>query len=743
MSDIQLQVKQAYANDTGQGVARLAPTVLEELQLTPGGFVTIEGSTTTVAKVQQTDFEDWNDETIRIDGFTRQNADVTLGDHVTVQKATLGAIRHIILAPTEEVHVPIGPNVAGLIEHQLRNRPVSEDDLVPVDSSDQPFVQTPGETLSLIALEIKPNQTGKITEKTSITIRETPVTDQSTTDDHNIITYEEIGGLENEVERVREMIELPIAHPTVFRKLGIEAPKGVLLHGPPGTGKTLLAKAVANETDASFHSIAGPEIISKYYGESEEELREIFASASDNPPAIIFLDELDSIAPTRNDVTGEVERRVVAQLLPLMDGLENRGDVVVIGATNRPDAIDPALRRPGRFDREIEIGVPSAHDREEILQIHTRGMPLADDVDLDQLAADTHGFVGADIASLAKEAAMHALRRYLPDIDLDDEEDAEIPPALLDRMSVTTTDFDSVLSEIKPSALRDVRVELPDVTWDDVGGLRDAKQALRESIVWSLQSPEKFDRLGIDSVTGVLLYGPPGTGKTLLAKVVANEADANFIPVRGPEILSKWTGESEAAIRDTFRKARESAPAVVFFDELDSLAAGRSQGLGGESSDRLVNQLLTELDGIQPLEDVMVVGATNRPDMLDEAILRTSRFDRLVNVGAPDVEGRTQIFKVQTDDTPLASDVSFRDLAEMTEGYVGSDIEAVAQEAAIKALREQAEPSEVALHHFSKAIADVRPTMTETVETRYERITDDFENGQLDDGSVSGPRGFR
>ncbi|MFC4451120.1 CDC48 family AAA ATPase [Halorussus aquaticus] len=743
MSDIQLQVRKAYANDTGQGIARLSPAVLETLRLTPGGFVTIEGSTTTVARVKQTDFEDWDDETIRIDRFTRQNADVALGDHVTVQKATLGGARHIVLAPAEEVHVPIGPNVAGFIEHQLRNRPVSEDDLVPVDPHDQPFVQTPGETLSLIALEIKPNQTGKITEQTSITIRETPVTDQSTTDDHNIITYEEIGGLENEVERVREMIELPIAHPTVFRKLGIEAPKGVLLHGPPGTGKTLLAKAVANETDASFHSIAGPEIISKYYGESEEELREVFASASDNPPAIIFIDELDSIAPTRDDVTGEVERRVVAQLLSLMDGLENRGDVIVIGATNRPDAIDPALRRPGRFDREIEIGVPSARDREEILQIHTRGMPLADDVDLGQLAADTHGFVGADIASLAKEAAMHALRRYLPDIDLDDEEDAEIPPALLDRMSVTATDFDSVLTEIEPSALRDVRVELPDVTWDDVGGLRDAKQALRESIVWALQSPEKFDRLGIDSVTGVLLYGPPGTGKTLIAKVVANEVDANFIPVRGPEMLSKWTGESEAAIRDIFRKARETAPAVVFFDELDSLAAGRSQESGGESSDRLVNQLLTELDGIQPLEDVMVVGATNRPDMLDEAILRTGRFDRLVNVGAPDVEGRTQIFKVQTDDTPLASDVNFRDLAEMTDGYVGSDIEAVTQEAAIKALREQAETSAVALHHFRKAIADVRPTMTEAVETRYERITEEFEEGQLNDGSISGPRGFR
>jgi transitional endoplasmic reticulum ATPase len=530
-------------------------------------------------------------------------------------------------------------------------------------------------------------------------------------------------------------------HPQIFKKLGIEPPQGVLLHGPPGTGKTLLAKAVANETSASFFSIAGPEIISKYYGESEQQLREIFEDATEESPSIIFIDELDSIAPKREDVTGEVERRVVAQLLTMMDGLESRGQVIVIAATNRVDAVDPALRRPGRFDREIEIGVPDETGRKEILQIHTRGMPLADDVSLDTMADETHGFVGADIESLTKEAAMKALRRYLPEIDLDEE---DIPPSLIDRMIIKREDFRSALNEVDPSAMREVLVELPKVSWDDVGGLTDEKNQVKESVEWPMNSPEKFDRMGINPPAGVLLYGPPGTGKTLIAKAVANETNANFISVRGPQLLSKWVGESEKAIRQTFRKARQVSPTVIFFDELDSLAPGRGGEVGSNVSERVVNQLLTELDGLEDMDDVMVIGATNRPDMIDPALIRSGRFDRLVMIGEPDTEGREQILRIHTGDTPLAPDVSLREIAEMTGGYVGSDLESIAREAAIEALREDDDADGVEMRHFRQALESVRPTITEDIRNYYDDVEDQFRGGSPDGRRQSGGRiGFQ
>ncbi|WP_458188065.1 CDC48 family AAA ATPase [Haladaptatus sp. NG-WS-4] len=725
MNEVQLEVAKAYPNDSGRGIARLDPDTLLHLKLSPGDIIEIEGSDTTAAKVWRADRQDWNTDTVRIDGFTRQNADVGIGERVEIRKAEAEKADKLVLAPPEEASVQFGSDAAGMVKRQILKRPVVERDIVPVMSStNHPFMRSPGQAIPLIAVETDPQGVCLITEDTEVELREEPISGFEKTGGG--ITYEDIGGLQNEIQRVREMVELPMKHPQIFQKLGIEPPQGVLLHGPPGTGKTLLAKAVANETSASFFSIAGPEIISKYYGESEQQLREIFEDAAEEAPSIIFIDELDSIAPKREDVTGEVERRVVAQLLTMMDGLEARGQVIVIAATNRVDSVDPALRRPGRFDREIEIGVPDEEGRTEILQIHTRGMPLSDDVNLPGLSNDTHGFVGADIESLTKEAAMKALRRYLPEIDLDEE---SIPPSLIDRMIVKREDFRGALNEVEPSAMREVLVELPKVSWDDVGGLDDAKSQVKESIEWPLSSPEKFERMGIDPPSGVLLYGPPGTGKTLMAKAVANETNANFISVRGPQLLSKWVGESEKAIRQTFRKARQVSPTVIFFDELDSLAPGRSQEVGSNVSERVVNQLLTELDGLEDKGDVMVIGATNRPDMIDPALIRSGRFDRLVMIGQPDDEGREQILKIHTDDTPLAPDVSLRELAEMTDGYVGSDLESIAREAAIEALREDDDADEVEMRHFRQAMESVRATITEDLLDYYEQMEQDFKGG--------------
>jgi transitional endoplasmic reticulum ATPase len=530
-------------------------------------------------------------------------------------------------------------------------------------------------------------------------------------------TYEDIGGLHEEIQRVREMVELPLRHPELFQRLGIEPPKGVLLHGPPGCGKTLLARAVANESEANFYSINGPEIMSKFYGESEARLREIFQQAQQNAPSIIFIDELDAIAPKREEVTGEVERRVVAQLLALMDGLSGRGNVIVIGATNRPSALDPALRRPGRFDREIEIGVPDKQGRHEVLQIHTRGMPLAEDVDLKKLAEMTHGYTGADVAALGRETAMKALRRYLPQINLEEE---RVPPSVLEKMEVKMDDFVNAYKEVTPTAMREVYIEVSTVHWDDVGGLDDVKQHLKEAVEWPLKNPEIFSRLGIKPPKGILLYGPPGCGKTLLARAVATESEANFISIKGPEVFSKWVGESEKAIREVFRKARMAAPAVIFFDEMDSLTPRRGLGFSDSGvSERVISQLLTEMDGIVTLQDIVVIAATNRPDMVDPAVLRPGRFDRLIYVPEPDEKSRLQIFKIYTKDMPLTKDVDVNQLSIMAKYYSGADIESLCREAAMHALRRDVKAREVTMKDFQDAMKELGPSVTPDMEKWY------------------------
>jgi transitional endoplasmic reticulum ATPase len=530
-------------------------------------------------------------------------------------------------------------------------------------------------------------------------------------------TYEDIGGLKDEIQRLREMVELPMRHPEIFQRLGIEPPKGVLLQGPPGCGKTLLARAVANESEANFFSINGPEIMSKFYGESEARLREIFQQAEKNSPAIIFIDELDSLAPKREEVTGEVERRVVAQLLALLDGLTSRGNVIVIGATNRPNALDPALRRPGRFDREIEIGIPDKPGRYEVMQVHTRGMHLAEDVNLKKLIDIAHGYTGADLAALSREAGMKALRRYLPEIDLEQE---RIPPSVLERMEVTMDDFMNAFREITPTAMREVAIEIPTVHWDEVGGLDVVKQELRESVEWPLKNAEVFERMGIMPPKGILLFGPPGCGKTLLARAVATESEANFIAIKGPEVFSKWVGESEKAIREVFRKARMSAPSIVFFDEMDSLVPRRGSGYGDSGvTDRVISQLLTEIDGITALQDVVVIAATNRPDMVDPAVLRPGRFDRLIYVPEPGEEGRLQILKIHTKGMPLTKDVNLQELAQLTKGYSGADIESVCREAALYALRKDMNAKEVTNADFQEALKRIGPSVSSDMENWY------------------------
>ena len=571
-----------------------------------------------------------------------------------------------------------------------------------------------------------------VTKDTEIVIKEKSVQEIRVSEG---ISYEDIGGLKREIQLVREMIELPLRHPELFQKLGIEPPKGVLLHGPPGTGKTMIAKAVASETDANFMTISGPEIVSKYYGESEHKLREIFEEAEKDAPSIIFIDEIDSIAPKRGEVTGEMERRVVAQLLSLMDGLKSRGEVVVIAATNRPNSIDEALRRGGRFDREIEIGIPDRNGRRQILLIHTRGMPIEKDVSLGEIADVTHGFVGADLSSLCKEAAMHALRRITPEIDIEEE----IPQEILDNLVVTKEDFREALKNIEPSAMREVYVEVPHVGWDDIGGLENAKQELIEAVEWPLKYPEIFSAISVKPPRGILLFGPPGTGKTLLAKAVASESEANFISIKGPELLSKYVGESERAIRETFRKAKQAAPTVIFFDEIDSIAPQRSSVSDTHVSERVVSQILTELDGVEELKDVIIVAATNRPDMVDPALLRPGRFDRLIYIKPPEKTGREKIFEIHTQEKPLAEDVNLSELADMTEGYVGADIEGICREAAMLALREIVIPGvarkdiekrageiRISKRHFERAVRRVKPTISRENLAAYEQHSELF-----------------
>jgi len=724
----QLTVAKADPNDSGRGIARLDPHTLMLLQLIPGDIIEIEGKKITAAKVWRADRNNWEKNIIQIDGFIRQNAGVGIGDTIIIRKANVQPAEKVVLAPSEGTPIKFQGDAEDIIKHQIMKRPINKGDIIPVMSTmTHPFLGrvVTGQEIPLIAIEAEPEGIILITEKTEIKLREKPVVlDVKGTG----ITYENIGGLSDEIQRLREMIELPMKHPELFERLGIEPPKGVLMHGPPGTGKTLIAKAVANESGANFFSIAGPEIMSKYYGESEQRLRELFEQANKAAPSIIFIDELDSIAPKREEVTGEVERRVVAQLLTMMDGLEERGQVVVIGATNRVDAIDPALRRPGRFDREIEIGVPDQKDRLEIFQIHTRGMPLSKEVKLDYISERTHGFVGADISALAKEAAMKALRRYLPKIKLDEI----VPREILESMEVTGNDFEEALKEVEPSAMREVMIEVPKVKWDDIGGLEDARQELIEAVEWPLKFPEKFEKMSIRPPRGILLYGPPGTGKTLLAKAVATESSANFISVRGPQLLSKWVGESEKSIRELFKKARQVSPSIIFLDELDAIAPIRGTEFGSKTSERVINQLLTELDGIEVLKSVVVIAATNRPEIIDPALIRSGRFDRLVFIGPPGKAGRVSIFNIHLKnlkDKHLCEDVNIDELADLTENYVGSDIESLCREAVMLALRENFETDIVEMRHFNEALKKVRPALADDMVEYYQKLQEQFKGG--------------
>ncbi|RLG44301.1 MAG: AAA family ATPase, partial [Thermoproteota archaeon] len=642
--------------DFGRGIVKIDPEVMKDLGIMSGDVIRIFGSRVTHARVMPSSPTDVGSKRIRMDKIIRGNSKVRTGEKVRIRPVEAIRAKRVVLAPQDQ-RIRVGPDFGGWVHRRLLDQIVTQGDVVLI-----PLV---GRFIPLVVVLVSPRSYGKVTELTKIEVRETPA--PPTLVRVPSVTYEDIGGIEEEIQRIREMVELPLKHPELFRHLGIEPPKGVLLYGPPGCGKTLLAKAVANESGANFISINGPEIMSKYYGESEKRLRMIFERAQREAPTIIFIDEIDSIAPNRNEVTGEVERRVVSQLLSLMDGLEARGDVIVIGATNRPEALDPALRRPGRFDREIEIGVPDKNGRKEILMIHTRNVPLAEDVNLEELAEITYGFVGADLAALVREAAMAALRRVLPQIDLESE---TIPLEILEQLIVKKSDFQEALKLIQPSAMREIYIEIPNVKWEDIGDLEQVKRELIDLIEMPLKHPKTFERIGIDPPKGILLYGPPGCGKTLLAKAIANESEANFISIKGPELLSKWVGESEKAVRKVFRKARQVAPAIIFIDEIDSLFPRRGTGYADSGvTERVVSQMLTEMDGIQSLKDVVVIGATNRPDLIDPALLRPGRLERLVYVPPPDKYGRLKILKVLTKKMPLAKDVNLESIAERTENY--------------------------------------------------------------------------
>nr|MDO8077129.1 CDC48 family AAA ATPase [Candidatus Freyarchaeota archaeon] len=715
MVDIELRVEEAQKRDAGRFIVRIDNEAMEKLGIQTGDIVEIRGKKVTAAIAWPAYPEDEGKGLVRMDGYLRRNANVSLGDKVSIKKANEKQAKSVILAPTS-VRFPVEDRFERFVKSKLVGHPVTQGDTIHITVLSR----------AILFVVVKTNPKGIVIVKpqTTLHISEKPLTEISIGIPQ--VTYEDIGGLHEEIQKVREMIELPLKHPELFKRLGIEPPKGVLLHGPPGCGKTLIAKAVANESEAHFISINGPEIMSKFYGESEKKLREVFKEAEENAPSIIFLDELDSIAPKREEVTGEVERRVVAQLLALMDGLKGRGRVIVIGATNRVNALDPALRRPGRFDREIEISVPDKQGRIEVLQIHMRGMPIADNVDIQQLAQTSHGFVGADLEALCREAAMKALRRYLPKIDLEEE---TIPTQILENMEVTQEDFINALKEIQPSAIREVLIEIPSVHWDEIGGLEEVKQQLREAVEWPLKNPEAFTRMGVEPPKGVLLYGPPGCGKTLLARAVATESEANFISVKGPELLSKWVGESEKAVREVFRKARTASPSIIFFDEFDALAPRRGSGAGdSQVTERVISSLLTEIDGLEALHDVVVMAATNRPDILDPALLRPGRFDRLILVPAPDDAARLKIFELYTRGRgmPLADDVDIERLTRETKGYVGADIEAVCREAAILALREDVNAEKVYMRHFEEAIKKVHPTVTPEMIRWYERVEDRF-----------------
>ncbi|MFQ6116680.1 MAG: CDC48 family AAA ATPase [Candidatus Bipolaricaulia bacterium] len=737
---IKLKVAEAKQQDVGKEVIRLDERSMEELGVSEGDLLELVGKKAAAGIAARAYPEDEGLDIVRIDGLMRSNAGVSVGDLVEIRRAEVKEAQKVVLAPAQKgVHIR---SSGESLKRMLLNKPLKQGDLISTtvsrprspfrsdalweslfsDEFFQEFFEYPAFGLGEIRLKVistSPRGLVKVAENTQVELlpEYVEVAERAAPE----VTYEDIGGMKDVIEKVREMIELPLKKPELFDRLGIEPPRGILLYGPPGTGKTLLAKAVANESDAHFIAINGPEIVSKYYGESERQLRELFEEAEKNAPAIIFIDELDSIAPKRKETQGEVERRVVAQLLTLMDGLRERKNVVVIGATNRVDAVDEALRRPGRFDREIEVRVPDAEGRKEIFMIHTRGMPLAEDVDLDEYVRLTHGFTGSDIAALCREAAMNALRRILPEINL---EEKTISRELLDKLVVSRQDFDEALKGIGPSALREIFVEVPSVTWEDVGGLEEVKQLLREAVELPLKRADSFRRLGIEPPKGVLLYGPPGTGKTLLAKAVANESEANFITAKGSDLLSKWFGESEKKIAEVFAKARQVAPAVIFLDELDALAPKRGSALGEPHvTERIVNQLLSELDGLEELRGVVVIGASNRPDIIDPALLRLGRFDELIYVPVPDKEARRAIFEVHTRGMALSSDVDLDALVERTEGYTGADIAALCKKAGRLALREDLEARAVKMEHFLAAIEETPPSVSAEVKRHYEELT--------------------
>ncbi|MFL6511354.1 MAG: CDC48 family AAA ATPase [Nitrososphaera sp.] len=696
---VSLKVAETNPKFVGRGMALVDPKVMDEMELSTGDVIEISGKKKSYVLLWSSQSDDHGKKLIRIDGYTRNNIGIGIDDTVKVRKVNVKKAEQVILAPTEEL------NIVGLEEYLpelLEGRVVTRGDIIPLNIM--------GRRIGFAVSNTSPADTASLIDSnTEFVIGSVPKTAAKGVPR---VSYEDIGGLKNEVQKVREMIELPLRHPEIFDRIGIEAPKGVLLHGPPGTGKTLLAKAVASETNANFYSISGPEIMSKFYGESEERLREIFKEAEQNAPSIIFIDEIDSIAPKREEVSGDVEKRVVSQLLTLMDGIKSRGKLVIIGATNRPNAIDPALRRPGRFDREIDIGIPDEQGRLDILLIHSRGMPLTGDVNLESIAKVTHGFVGADLEALSKEAAMRSLRRILPEINLDQP---KIPAEILNKIKITKQDFDEALRDVQPSAMREVLVQRPNVGWDDIGGLDQVKEELAEAIEWPLKHADLFAEANIEPPKGILLHGSPGTGKTMIAKAVAATSEANFISIKGPELISKWVGESEKGVREVFRKARQAAPCVIFFDELDAIAPRRGGGSEGDGhvTERVISQMLTELDGLEDLKGVVVIGATNRPDIIDEALLRPGRFDRILEVPAPDKEARKQIIQIHTKKKPLESNVNLDKLIDMTEGMTGADIAALVNAAAMGAIKDHVSQKSdtklrISMKHFETALDRIK-----------------------------------
>jgi len=745
-SKVQLKVAESLQEDVYKGIARIDAEVMREIGVRRGDTISIKGNKETIAIVDRAYPADVGEGIIRFDGITRRNAKAGIGDMVVISKVDVKEAKKIIIAPAQKgIMIQAEPEN---LKKGLLGRTLVKGDIVVLggvqrrrdlfsDMGFEDFGDIFGEALSnlgfgnlgggvsqirFLVVNTNPNSPCVITENTQVVLnpKAVEITDEKIPE----ITYEDIGGLKEEIKKIREMVEIPLKHPEIFQKLGIEPPKGVLLHGPPGTGKTLLAKAVANESEANFILLNGPEIMSKFYGESEKKIRDMFAEAEKTSPAIIFIDELDAIASKREDAVGEVERRVVSQILTMMDGLKSRGKVVVIGATNRINSIDPALRRPGRFDREIGINVPDKEGRLQILKIHTRGMPLTKNVNLNELASVTHGFVGADLEALTKEAAMNVLRKFLPKLKLDGDE--QIPKNILEKLVVKQEDFKDALKIVRPSAMREVLVETPNVGWENVGGLDKIKQELIEAVEWPMKYPDSFKKIGIRPSRGILLYGPPGTGKTLLAKAVAKESEANFIQVKGPSLLSMWVGKSEEGMRKIFERARQVAPCIIFFDEIDSLAGKRGKETGTKVTERVLNQMLAEMDGLEDLNDVLVIGATNRPDMLDPGLLRPGRFDRILLVNAPSEEGRLEILKIHTKKMPLAKDVNIKELVKKTIGFTGADIEALVREAGMLALREDIKSEKVKKKHFVEALKKIKPSVSDSMIKIYKKMEESY-----------------